>query len=90
MVHALYVLLAALPLHCAPQSDTVSTDPFTTAKWKMFKRETSEGHLAYVRGNVALRDLKDRERFPYRAGGSFCHVNSRIVAKRGWQTPQTC
>jgi hypothetical protein len=68
MVHALYVLLAALPLHCASQSDTVSTDPFTTAKWEMFKRETSDGHLAYVRGNVALRDLKDRERFPYRAG----------------------
>src|SRR6185437_3686732 len=22
--------------------------------------------------------------------GSFRHVNSRIAAKRGWQTPQTC
>jgi len=68
MLHALCVLLAALPLNSPLQGDTSSTDPFTMAKWEMFKRGTSDGHLAYIRGNTGLRTLKERERFPYRVG----------------------
>jgi hypothetical protein len=68
MLHALCVLVAALPLNFPPQADTASPDPFTMAKWEMFKRGTSDGHLAYIRGNTGLRDLKQRERFPYRVG----------------------
>ncbi|HMK38048.1 MAG TPA: DUF695 domain-containing protein [Bacteroidota bacterium] len=68
MVHLLFVLVAGLPLHVAPQGDTAFTDPFRMAAWEMFKRGTSDGHLAYIRGNTALRNLKDRQRFPYRVG----------------------
>ena len=68
MLHALCVLLAALPLNFPLQGDTSSADPFTMAKWEMFKRGTSDGHLAYIRGNTGLRTLKERERFPYRVG----------------------
>ena len=39
MLHALCVLFAALPLNSPLQGDTSSTDPFTMAKWEMFKRE---------------------------------------------------
>jgi hypothetical protein len=68
MVCVLYILVAALPLHLAPQGETVPTNPFTMTKWEMFKRGTTDGHLAYIRGNVALRGFKERERFPYRIG----------------------
>ncbi|HEX7571966.1 MAG TPA: DUF695 domain-containing protein [Bacteroidota bacterium] len=68
MVHALCILVAALPLNFPLQGDTASRDPFAMAKWEMFKRGTSDGHLAYIRGNTALRSLKERERFPYRVG----------------------
>ncbi len=68
MIHCLLVLAAVLPLHLAPRADTAGTDPFTMSKWEMFKRGTADGHLAYIRGNTALRELKDRQRFPYRAG----------------------
>jgi hypothetical protein len=64
----LFAVAAALSLQGSPRADTASTDPFTMAKWEMFKRGTSEGHLAYVRGNTALRALQNRQRFPYRAG----------------------
>jgi hypothetical protein len=68
MVRLLFVFAAALALQGSPQPDTASADPFAMSKWEMFKRGTSEGHLAYIRGNTALRALKERERFPYRAG----------------------
>ena len=68
MVHALCILVAALPLNFALQGGTASADPFAMAKWEMFKRGTSDGNLAYIRGNTALRELKERERFPYRVG----------------------
>jgi hypothetical protein len=68
MVHALCILVAALPLNLPLQADTASTDPFKMAKWEMFKRGTADGNLAYIRGNTALRGLKGRERFPYRVG----------------------
>jgi hypothetical protein len=68
MVHALFILVAALPLNFPLQGDTASTDPFTGSKWEMFKRGTSDGHLAYIRGNTALRGLHERQRFPYRVG----------------------
>jgi hypothetical protein len=68
MMPLLRILVVALPLHTAPQADTAAVDPFALSKWEMFKRETSDGHLAYIRGNTALRDLRERQRFPYRAG----------------------
>jgi len=68
MVHLLLILVAGLPLHIALQGDTAISDPFRMARWEMFKRGTSDGHLAYIRGNTALRELKDRQRFPYRVG----------------------
>ena len=68
MVQALFVLAALIPLNLAPQADSAISDPFTAAKWEMFKRGTSDGHLAYIRGNTALRALNERERFPYRVG----------------------
>ncbi len=68
MVHLLCILVAAIPLNFPPQGDTASTDPFAMAKWEMFKRGTSDGHLAYIRGNTALRGLKEKGRFPYRVG----------------------
>jgi hypothetical protein len=68
MIHLICFLIAAVPLRCAPQGDTASADPFAMSAWEMFKRGTSGGHLAYIRGNTALRALKERQRFPYRAG----------------------
>ena len=60
--------VAVLCLEFASTGDTVSKDPFALQKWEMFKRGTADGHLAYIRGNVALRDLKEKRKFPYRVG----------------------
>jgi len=68
MVTLLHLLVAALPMHFALQGDTVFTDPFATEKWEMFTREASDGHPVYVRGNIALRALNEKQRFPYRVG----------------------
>lgn len=68
MIRLILILVATLPLNFEPQGDAASADPFSMQKWEMFKRGTADGHLAYARGNVALRDLKRRERYPYRVG----------------------
>jgi hypothetical protein len=68
MMHLILILAASLPLNLGRQSDTAAVDPFTMQSWEMFKRGTADGHLAFTRGNVALRALKRRERYPYRVG----------------------
>jgi hypothetical protein len=83
MTCLLYVIASALALQGLPQADTASTDPFAMAGWEMFKRETSEGHLAYIRGNTALRALKERQRFPYRAGFAVAFRNPNAYGLPG-------
>ena len=64
---ALILCLLVLAASGAHAQDTLR-DPFSAAKWEMFKRSSMSGRLVYVRGNVSLRALKDRQRYAYRAG----------------------
>lgn len=68
MMHLILTVVAALTLNSASRGDTVSADPFTMQKWEMFKRGTADGHLAFARANVGLRDVVRRQRYPYRVG----------------------